>query len=152
MDGHIHMEDHPWARCCVLHNQPASHGERRKQNPSERETAERAVPQKSGQAKVRPSHISRAGLRDDLLQHTIRNTRNMQIRCSKGKHLSVSQRSKFEHWFSDAVSSILGAENLRTEGQVKEPASSPSTRVQKRFPISRSFSRVLWYKVGDEVQ
>ena len=66
---------------------------------------------KSGEAKGRPSHIGRADLRGDLLQHVVRNTRNMQIRISNCKPLSVSQRSKFENWFSHAVSTILDAEN-----------------------------------------
>ena len=46
---------------------------------------------KSGEAKGRPSHIGRGGLRDDLLQHSIRDTRNTQIRRSESKHLSVSK-------------------------------------------------------------
>ena len=39
----------------------------------------------------------------------------MQIRSSKIKQLSVSKWSKFEHWFSYAVSAILDAENLWTD-------------------------------------
>ena len=68
--------------------------------------------QKSGEAKTRPSHIGGAGLRDDLLQHFTRNTRNTQARCNKSKQLSASKRGKFEHRFSKAVSSILDAKNL----------------------------------------
>ena len=67
---------------------------------------------KSGEAKARPSHIGRTGLRDDLLQHFTRNTRNTQVKCNKSKQLSAYKRGKFEHRFSNAVSSILAAENL----------------------------------------
>ena len=67
---------------------------------------------KSGEVKGRPSHIRRAGLRDDPLQHFTRNTRNTQVRCNKGKQLSTFKRGKFEHKFSDPVSSILKAEDL----------------------------------------
>ena len=80
----------------------------------------------SGEAKGRPSHIGRtvlsqlAGLRDDLLQHVVRNTRNMQVRSSESKHLSVSKWGKFKHWFSHAVPSILNDENLRTDVECRD--------------------------------
>ena len=62
--------------------------------------------EKGEEAKGRLSHIGRAilsqlaGLRDDLLQYIIRNTKNPQIRSSKVKQLSVSKWSKLEHLIS----------------------------------------------------
>ena len=75
---------------------------------------------KIGEAKGRPSHIGRAGLRDDQLQHSTGNTRNTQVRCNKGKQLPTSKKGKFEHWFSNTVSSILHAKNLRTGIKCKD--------------------------------
>ena len=67
---------------------------------------------KGEEAKRRPSHIGRAGLREDPLQHFSRNTRNTQVRCNKGNQLSTSKGGKFEHRFSYPVSSIFNAEDL----------------------------------------
>ena len=63
--------------------------------------------QKGEEAKRRPSHIGLVGLRDNLSQHFRRNTRNRQLRCNKCKCLSTSKGGKFEHWFSNTVSSIF---------------------------------------------
>ena len=69
---------------------------------------EKAVRRKGGHPNC-PS-----GLRDDLLQHSLRNTRNTQIRSSESKQLSVSMRKRFEHLVSHTVSSFFDAKNLCT--------------------------------------
>ena len=68
--------------------------------------------QKGDEARRRPSHIDLVGLTENTLQHFRRKTRNRQLRCNKGKCLSASKRSKFEHRFSNSVSSIFNAEDL----------------------------------------
>ena len=92
-----------------MHDYAASQRENNVQNPSKREAAEKGASTHQA-AKRRPSHIGRDGLRENPLQHFRRNTRNTQIRCNKGKCLSASNRSKFEHRFSNSVSSIFDAE------------------------------------------
>ena len=70
-----------------------------------------AMLRKSGEAKGPPSHLDRAGLRDNPFPNFIRNTRNTQVRRKKGECVSTSKGSKFGHRFSNAISSILNAEN-----------------------------------------
>ena len=101
---------------------------------------------KSGEAKGRPSHIGRADLRDDLLQHSIRNARNTQIRSSKSKQLSVYKVTSLNTGFPTP---FLRSLMLRTcarapsAGTIKAPVSSASgTRTlphkgENCFPISR---------------
>ena len=67
---------------------------------------------KSGEARVRPSHMRPVSFRENTLQHFWRNTKNTQNRCNKGKSLSASKRSKFENQFSNSVSSIFHAEDM----------------------------------------
>ena len=82
-------------------------------NGKPRRRAPRHAKRRKGEeAKRRPSHIDLVGLRENTLQHFRRNTRNRQLRCNKGKCLSTSKRSKFEHRFSNSISSIFDAEDM----------------------------------------
>ena len=114
------MWDPPWMRCCVAVCKVRQRVKDNAMCRTHRKGKARkrglrpARRREGGEAKGRPSHIGRAGSRDNPLQ-CIKNTRNTQTRCSESKHLYVSNWSKFEHWVSHAVSSsILGAENLWT--------------------------------------
>ena len=66
---------------------------------------------KSGEAKGRPSHIDRAGLREDPLQHTIRKPGTHRSGAPRENNCPLPKGASL-HWFSNAVSSILVAENL----------------------------------------
>ena len=83
----------------------------RKGKPRER-APRHARRQKDEEAKRRPSPIDLVGLRENTLQHFRRNTRNRKFMCNKGKCLSTAKRSKFEHRFSNSVSSIFDAEDM----------------------------------------
>ena len=83
----------------------------------------------SGEARERQSHIRPVGLRENTLQHFRRNTRNRQLRCNKGKCLSASKRSKFEHRFpTPFLRSLMPrtCERVSSAGMMNAPSSSPS--------------------------
>ena len=67
--------------------------------------------QEGEEARRRPSHIDLVGLGENATLQ-VRNTKNRQLRCNKGKSLSASKRSKFEHRFSNSISSIFDAEDI----------------------------------------
>ena len=115
--AHIHKKNLPWSK--MLHHARLRCESKLIQSVEPIETANRgkraprhARRQKGEEAKRRPSHIGLVGLRENPLQHFTKNTRNTQVRCNKGKQLSISKRDKFEFWFSNSVSSIFNAEDM----------------------------------------
>ena len=90
----------------------------REERRREKKRARLARRRKGEDAKGRPSHIGRAilsqraCLTDNLSQHNIRNTGFTQITSSEIKNRVVSTWCKFEHKFSNPVSTIINAEDL----------------------------------------
>ena len=148
MGGNIHLEDPPWGK--MLHHAQSGSESKRAQNVEPIGNGNRGKRgldppggRKAGRRKGRPSHNGRAGLRDDLLQHFTKNTRNTHVRCNKSKQLSTTKGSKFEHKFSDPVSSILNAENLRTGVERRDKKSTCAINFKGDTIISTSGHKVL---------
>ena len=118
----------PGARRYIMHNYSASQRVEPIETGREPRPARR---RKSGEAKERPSHIGITGLRNDPLQRFKRNTGNRQIRCNQGKQLSASQRCKFEHWYSNTISSILQCETHKPNYHNQSRQQPPHKRTRK---------------------
>ena len=116
MGAHLHQENLPSSK---MLNQAQQRRESKKtQSVEPIETGNRGKGRldtpggEKARRRRRPSHIDPVGLSENTLQHLKRNTRNRHLRCNKSKCLSASKRSKFEHRFSNSVSSIFNAEDL----------------------------------------
>ena len=124
--------------------------------PRKKKTPRPARRRKSGEAKGRPSHIGRAGLKDDPLQHFTGNTRNTQksgatrvnnCPLPRGASLSTSFPTPFLRSLM-----LRTCERASSAGTMNAPSSSPSGKRilswsantfhngANCFPISRSSS------------